>query len=1259
MRLHLTIQRHGLPVTRILWTTSPPSLFGHNHPNPSSLLPATSSAVTSSRMPNALYANGGYTIAQLLEDVNEVIPLETEPRLFEDESSGQWGLEDYAVEVGGSECLHFMEIEGILRDGDEVLIRALQVSDLKVRQISGRHQISADGRHLIDGVPFGKPFLKRPTSSRPAITIPPRKKRRTALALWGTGNAYEEEDSEWAPPVPRHGTGKELSLLNPESEAEKMDEDVDEYEDAYQDDYEDYHEPNEDGEGTVIRHHVDKTSEGTESDNVSGSESGDLSQELQDLKKDIELSGLLPELEEPDASRRGDSARPRPSIPQPALRKSSLSRRSTGDTFDGEASRRESKSVSFGKQKQELPTTKLATSVPRAGSISEEAEDSVSNESDSDSDSDSSPSGFEASDSSDEESSSDESESESASEPEIASAAAPESSSGSESDSSSERSASESERSEAEQKEVSKASHAVKPVHEANPPGAGSERTRKCNRRAKMRRRLTKLKQMGFLEENADFDALREWDSKNTDSSISNTGPNRINRKTQEQEVFEAKRRKLLRDLESGGVDVSFVSEKENLTPRSVGDDTSELPEDHDETYETANDTTPANAELTKRRSLDVASTRRLLFGSLGVRNPRSKEEEEATRKKLAGKARPSTVQQTKSEANEQASTEDREDESEVNWREKLTVGATECVFDDIELSAPPFPFEQHWDTEAGDEMRRRRGRNKKRKRRQQLQVYDEEAYGNEVDYYGDDDQQLNYDDAEQPGDEAENKDLTRTRTAADTEDDLPDLPEDASGLPGLTTSELKPGLVFAFKQLDVSKATNWQPMVLDYRIAVISEVFDDNILKIQLAKPYRRQPKDAYAEGGPFSYSGFEMPGMEDDEELDYGIREVPFDDLLEPKVLRAAPAADAGEKDTASIFPADDEQPAQEPSQSVIDEPAASDGHDDQLVEVSSQRALSSNEKQVSTPDPALQEGSLVQSPRFEGFEDSAMMTIESDPVDLSYIRDEIQGNSPKGDDSQSQLQSTCPPNVDSHDLQETGTTDQLQTISSPVSIGSYHKLMNFFLHPSPKREEKGSPVEPRSEPGSPMVPNPFYEIDKAREERRQRSLPKTQRDRSYDSASGRSSRQSSKPAEVDDLSSSPPKRARKRKAPSPVQDRGKERGKERETSPVSIIPDSVQGATRDQTPPSSQMPASQMPDPEFIVDLTQSSPPVSPGGSDEDFAKTHRLPRGSGWVQKNNQATRRQTRQSSASSRVIRTLDTGSISPPRRRRGRRSRS
>ncbi|KAL4801932.1 hypothetical protein BDV18DRAFT_68283 [Aspergillus unguis] len=865
MRLHLTIQRHGLPVTRILWTTSPPSLLG---PNPSSIIPAASSAVTSSRMPNALYANGGYTIAQLLEDVNEVIPLETEPRVFEDESSGQWGLEDYAVEVGGSECLHFMELEGILRDGDEVLIRALQMSDLKARRISGRHQISADGKHLIDGVPFGKPFLKRPTSSRPAITIPPRKKRRTTLALWGSGSNYEDEDADWAP---RHiATGKELSLLKPESKLEP--ENADEYEDAYQDDYEDFHEPNEDVDGTVIRHHIDETSEASASDDEAASEVGDLSQELEDLKKDMDAK--FPGFGKPD---KRSSLRSRQSTLQAAPTKSSLSRRSTLRPSDSESVRGESKSVTFDKQNLESPATKTESSAVRAGSTSEEPEHSASSDSDSDSS---------ASDTSDT-SASDSSDDSSSGESEAESVATSESSSDSDSDSSSESSASESE---SEAEEDSKLETSLKPVHQANPPGEGSERTRKSNQRAKMRRRLTKLKQMGFLDEQADFDALREFD-RNEDSRLSGGNFKRKSLKEQEQETFEAKRQKLLRDLESGGIDVSFVSEKENMSPKSAEADISELPEEPDSYYETANDMTPVGHDLRKRRSLDVASTRRLLFGSLGVRNPRSKEEEEATRKKLAGKVRESV-----SQPKEEELIEIQEAEPEVDWREKLVIGATECIYDDIELSAPPFPFEQHWDADAGVEIRRRNKQNKKRKRREQLQVY-EVTEDTGADYYAEDDVQLNYDDFEQPeaAEENEQSDET-TKNAVDTDDDLPDLPEDTSDLPDLTEKDLKPGLVFAFKQLDVSKATNWQPMVSDYRIAVISEVFDDNILNIQLAKPFRRQPKDADAEG-PFNYSGFEMPGMDDEEGIDDGFREVPLDDLIEPKLLRAAPAGVEGE--------------------------------------------------------------------------------------------------------------------------------------------------------------------------------------------------------------------------------------------------------------------------------------------------------------------------------------------------------------------------
>ena len=58
-------------------------------------------------------------------------------------------------------------------------IRPLQTTDFRYRRISGRHQISADGKHLIDGVAFGRPFLRR--ADRPAIRLPPRKRLRFTI----------------------------------------------------------------------------------------------------------------------------------------------------------------------------------------------------------------------------------------------------------------------------------------------------------------------------------------------------------------------------------------------------------------------------------------------------------------------------------------------------------------------------------------------------------------------------------------------------------------------------------------------------------------------------------------------------------------------------------------------------------------------------------------------------------------------------------------------------------------------------------------------------------------------------------------------------------------------------------------------------------------------------------------------------------------------------------------------------------------------
>jgi hypothetical protein len=89
MRLRLVVRRNGLPLTPVVWNTS-----------------------------------SEITIAQLLEQVSETIPLE----------SGEWGLEDYAVELPGEfglnfECLHYQQVGAVMREDEEVMYAILPLRD--------------------------------------------------------------------------------------------------------------------------------------------------------------------------------------------------------------------------------------------------------------------------------------------------------------------------------------------------------------------------------------------------------------------------------------------------------------------------------------------------------------------------------------------------------------------------------------------------------------------------------------------------------------------------------------------------------------------------------------------------------------------------------------------------------------------------------------------------------------------------------------------------------------------------------------------------------------------------------------------------------------------------------------------------------------------------------------------------------------------------------------------------------------------------
>ncbi|PGG98486.1 hypothetical protein AJ79_08858 [Helicocarpus griseus UAMH5409] len=885
MRLHLVIQRHGLPTTRVLWTTSSPSTATSNaNSTVSSFATVSSSTLTSTRAPNAGFGagaaaaasgSGGLTIAQLLEEVNEVIPLETQV----DEGlegggglatrisggAGQWGLEDYTVEVMGFECLHFMEVDGLLRDGDEVVIRALQLNDLMARRLTGRHQITADGRHLIDGVPFGKPYISKAASSRPPITIPPRKKRRLNFGGWRVddtvamdyGYGGEGDDGEGNVPdwnADENATGRELVLANEDADEDEDDEDF-EYE------------------------------------SESESESED-----SDAAPSEEAIGVAPEEhteEQPVAEAKDTSPEVHPSKRRAAKK--------TKEEISAEQPTAEPKIEGILDRKQ-----KLSTSPKRKLSVSFEDQPDVHSEKSvsphqpsSDSDSVSSSDSDESSDEDDSSSisSSDSSSSEDSSE---------ESTSSDESSSSASSKVIERPTKKAQQTVV------IAPQPSVHPPGAGSRKTKNTNRRTKLRRKLQKLKELKILGKDANFDDLRKWCAANP-GPVPGT-PNKEITETQvdaneakEQSEFEKKRAQLLRDLAKGGVDVS---------PRPVKDTTKlSPPQSMSATPLSAANGTPGSAaDSSKRQSkLDVASSRRLLFGSLGLKTPKTKEDEEALREKLASQVPPPKPRPVSSAAEVDGSAKEKA-ESIENWQDRLILQATECVYDNIQLTTPHFPFVQRWDKAAQEAIRECKGNQqvggKKRKRKSrnyQDDYYEyndqewwdgEQSYSNDHQYDGADEHQdfdqygeagiVHGDVNRQQSHDMDGISATLPDKTAFSED-LPNLPEDMSTLKDAKESDVKPGAIIAFKKLDMSKATNWQPLVSEYYTAVVENVLDGTII-LKLAHRDREQPQEENYEGDDQKtrYSGFEMPGYDENGEDD-GIREMQFGEFIEPKLLSA----------------------------------------------------------------------------------------------------------------------------------------------------------------------------------------------------------------------------------------------------------------------------------------------------------------------------------------------------------------------------------
>ncbi|RKU49504.1 hypothetical protein DL546_008545 [Coniochaeta pulveracea] len=338
---------------------------------------------------------------------------------------------------------------------------------------------------------------------------------------------------------------------------------------------------------------------------------------------------------------------------------------------------------------------------------------------------------------------------------------------------------------------------------------------------------------------------------------------------------------------------------------------------------------TASPASTSRRPTLDVGAGRRMLFASLGLRNPKTKADEDKIRAGLMkgvnplsnprlGKPAETSNRESSMphQAHQQEQGHEQAGDDPEAWRGKIRYRAVECCQEGVVLSEPPFPFVQRWDPQQ-QYPNHKRG---KRKRRNQEHHY-EEYYNEQEDdkprhkkqkqsYYDDAENSfmsdadttgygyeenvtLNYDDDQEvPVEAPENRTAENNISQLTDADDLPILPSDLSRLPILQLDEAKPGMVITWKQMLVSKATGWAPQVLDLTAVIVQPADDADALRVVLAKRDRHLDgnEKTFDSEGNRVYDRFEAPDTDDDgsEDTVDGYRTVYYSDMMEPRILQ-----------------------------------------------------------------------------------------------------------------------------------------------------------------------------------------------------------------------------------------------------------------------------------------------------------------------------------------------------------------------------------
>ena len=470
-----------------------------------------------------------------------------------------------------------------------------------------------------------------------------------------------------------------------------------------------------------------------------------------------------------------------------------------------------------------------------------------------------------------------------------------------------------------------------------NPPGTGKPATANRNQRRRRQKRLDHLKRIGVLASDATLNDLREFELSGNGGDVATSDlTSRGSRSTATSVAaeFERRRQELLASLESGGVEItangkekrrlSLGLERQGIVESVIQEAQEKSQDDHPTVTEQSGPVqTNVDKPSQRRTKLDIASSRRMVFGSLGLKVPKTKEDEDKLRSRhdvSRGQApRPNgdALEKSKSQGSMSVDAngltgEQQFDETDDCWKEKIILSAVECCEEGINLSTPPFPFVQRWDPQQHFPKSASKKAGKKRKRNQAKYYEGDEKWHGAEDMEGffDIDYELDYD---EPQEDLSNEVSREDEAVVDghvpnqvgkdaqgsipppqeqplehlEEEDLPAMPADPETCVDLHQSDIRPGAVICFRQLKMTD--NWQPEISGLRTARVEKFLENDIVQMILAKRDREKKRRTYDEEGRRIYGKFEMPDDEEAQSSDEGLLELPFADLIEPKLLQA----------------------------------------------------------------------------------------------------------------------------------------------------------------------------------------------------------------------------------------------------------------------------------------------------------------------------------------------------------------------------------